>query len=453
MANLTVKGQAASAAQAQNIVLLCKIGKEMGANASQLAGALATMMQESTCINVTGGDRDSAGLFQQRPSCGWGTYAQVTDPNYSIRKFLTPYLNYCRQGQSPIAASNSVQRSAYPSAPAQWYSESVKDIGIVTGGKDFTDVTFGSTGFGGSTATVVRNLPYEFSRGTPDKPETSWDCIGRLADEVQWRRFMRSGALWFASEQWLSNQPPRFVFARGTRGVISIQFSADARRNAADCTITALAKRWSVNPGDVVRVQGEGPADGLWLVHGTRRTLDNDSTEITLSRPQPKLPEPAPETSSSSVNIGGGAVPTLSGYNIKGAPTQAMAAYQAADEMSSWNIPYSKGQRNLVARPPSADCSSSCSWVLLKAGFALPGGVGAGGWAPVSGAFESWGQAGEGKYMTIWCSAEHIWIQWHGMGPAWRFDTSPHGSGPLGPHQRAGARSTATFTPRHWPNL
>jgi hypothetical protein len=122
--------------------------------------------------------------------------------------------------------------------------------------------------------------------------------------------------------------------------------------------------------------------------------------------------------------------------------------------MSDMRIPYSQKQRNLVARPPSADCSSSVSWVLLSAGLPLPGGVHAGGWAPVSGAFESWGLPGRGRWVTVWCSGEHIWLQFTGVGPAWRFDTSPWGCGdPNGPRLRFCPRSTASFTPRHWQGL
>ena len=457
MAVLTVKGARASGAQASNIVLLCKIAKSMGANNSQLSGALATMMQESDCINMKGGDRDSVGLFQQRPSCGWGSYAQCSDPNYAIRKFLTPYLSYCRQGMAPIAASHKVQMSAFPTAPAQWYNESWKDVGIVLGGKDITDVTIGKipgVPSGGGSATVVRNLPYEFSRGTPDKAETSWDCMGRLADEVGWRRFVKAGALWFVSEAWLAKQPARFVFATGKQGVISITFSADSRSNAAECTVTALALRWSVLPGDVVKVQGQGPADGVWLVSDVRRTLGAETTDITLKRPAPKLPEPAPQTSTTNVSVGGGpSIPTLSTVNAKGAPNQAARAYYFADIMSRWNLPYVYGGLHgpggmNVAHPPNADCSSSCCWVLHKAGLYNSDS------AMVSGDFMTrWGQAGDGKYMTIHCSPEHVWIQWHGLGPAWRFDTSPWNSGPSGPHQRTGPRSTATFVSRHWPNL
>src|SRR5690349_9521657 len=49
--------------------------------------AVATAIQESKLRNITFGDRDSLGLFQQRPSQGWGTEAQVTDPVYASGKF------------------------------------------------------------------------------------------------------------------------------------------------------------------------------------------------------------------------------------------------------------------------------------------------------------------------------------------------------------------------------
>ena len=49
--------------------------------------ALATAQQESRLRNLDYGDRDSLGLFQQRPSQGWGTEAQVQDPAYAAGKF------------------------------------------------------------------------------------------------------------------------------------------------------------------------------------------------------------------------------------------------------------------------------------------------------------------------------------------------------------------------------
>src|SRR5262245_36750939 len=54
--------------------------------------ALATAAQESKWRNLSGGDRDSLGLFQQRPSQGWGTVAQIADPRYAAGKFYSALL-------------------------------------------------------------------------------------------------------------------------------------------------------------------------------------------------------------------------------------------------------------------------------------------------------------------------------------------------------------------------
>jgi hypothetical protein len=465
------------------MLLCCQLARVRGASAEQMAGALATMMQESACINLKGGDGDSAGLYQQRPSVGvWGSYAQVTTPSHAINAFLTPYLNYCRKGMNVIAASDAVQRSALPNAPAVWLPEARKDVATLMGSKDFADATstgadsvssiakIGGTGYNSQdktlTITTTRVLPYDFSRGSAGKRETSWDCMGRLADEVQWNRFMRGGVLWFVSEDWLARQTPRFVFVEGARGVLSITHSFDARRSPAEATVSAVAQRWSVLPGDAVLVQGEGPGDGTWLVTEVVRDAFSPIATITLKRPVPPLKEPANETQSTTTTVGGGSAPSgrdpysvlvarLHPSKIEGGaaagPTLPQKIYEAAQYISDLKIPYSQRVRYLVTRPKSADCSSSVSLALLLAGVPLPGGVGAGKWAPVSGAFEGWGLPGRGRYVTIWCSAEHVWIQFTGVGPAWRFDTSPWGCGdPNGPRMRNCPRSTATFTARHW---
>src|SRR5215831_13104329 len=263
----TVKGSRASAEQTANMRTCCQIAKTKGASSEQLAGALATMIQESEAVNMKGGDRDSAGLYQQRPSQEWGSYAQVTTPTYACKAFLNPYLNYCRHGANVIDASNKVQRSAFPQAPAKWLPESRHNVSIIMGGKDFQDATLGG---GVTVSSSTRTQPYEFSRGTANQVEDSWTCMGRLAEEVHWERFMRGGVLWFVSDDWLKRQTPRFTCAEGVRGVMAITHTEDARQASAECTVSALADRWSVLPGDAVRVVGQGPADGLWLVSEVR---------------------------------------------------------------------------------------------------------------------------------------------------------------------------------------
>ena len=90
--------------------------------------AVATAMQESRLINVNYGTSDSLGLFQQRPSCGWGSAAQIMDPAYASNAFLNALHDY--QGGDPTwarqplyQAAQRVQGSAFPYAYAQWEAQ------------------------------------------------------------------------------------------------------------------------------------------------------------------------------------------------------------------------------------------------------------------------------------------------------------------------------------------
>ncbi|CAM5676569.1 C40 family peptidase [Streptomyces mordarskii] len=81
--------------------------------------AIATALQESRLRNLDHGDRDSLGLFQQRPS--WGTREQRQDPRYASRKFYSRLLKVGRWQQLPLTeAAQKVQRSGFPDAYAQW---------------------------------------------------------------------------------------------------------------------------------------------------------------------------------------------------------------------------------------------------------------------------------------------------------------------------------------------
>jgi cell wall-associated NlpC family hydrolase len=83
--------------------------------------ALATAMQESRLRNLRYGDRDSLGLFQQRPSQGWGTAEQILDPVHASTSFYRALLDTPGwQSMTITQAAQAVQRSAYPDAYAQW---------------------------------------------------------------------------------------------------------------------------------------------------------------------------------------------------------------------------------------------------------------------------------------------------------------------------------------------
>lgn len=77
-----------NAPQAENARLIISIGRELGVSDKGIAIALATAMVESSLRNLDWGDRDSLGLFQQRPSAGWGTEEQILDRGYSTRVFF-----------------------------------------------------------------------------------------------------------------------------------------------------------------------------------------------------------------------------------------------------------------------------------------------------------------------------------------------------------------------------
>ncbi|WP_327743320.1 C40 family peptidase [Streptomyces europaeiscabiei] len=83
--------------------------------------ALATAMQESRLRNLSSGDRDSLGLFQQRPSQGWGTAEEIHDPVYASTQFYEHLLAVDGWQQLTVTqAAQKVQRSAYPDAYAKW---------------------------------------------------------------------------------------------------------------------------------------------------------------------------------------------------------------------------------------------------------------------------------------------------------------------------------------------
>jgi hypothetical protein len=83
--------------------------------------ALATAEQESHLRNLQYGDRDSLGLFQQRPSQGWGTAAQVLDPTYATGRFLDHMVGVPGWQTARLTdVAQAVQRSGAPEAYQKW---------------------------------------------------------------------------------------------------------------------------------------------------------------------------------------------------------------------------------------------------------------------------------------------------------------------------------------------
>ena len=86
--------------------------------------AIATALQESKLRNLRYGDRDSVGLFQQRPSQGWGTEEQILDPVYAVNRFYDALVKIKGYESMEITkVAQEVQRSAYPEAYADHEQE------------------------------------------------------------------------------------------------------------------------------------------------------------------------------------------------------------------------------------------------------------------------------------------------------------------------------------------
>ncbi|MFV2019142.1 hypothetical protein [Micromonospora sp. LOL_023] len=111
--------------QMANAATIAAIGTQRGLPPRAVVVALATGFQESKLRNLAGGDRDSVGLFQQRPSQGWGTAEEIQDTRYATNAF---YAGLERvdgwQDMRVTDAAQAVQRSAFPEAYEKWSDES-----------------------------------------------------------------------------------------------------------------------------------------------------------------------------------------------------------------------------------------------------------------------------------------------------------------------------------------
>jgi hypothetical protein len=113
------------AGQLRNARTIISVGRAMGLPPRAAVIALAAAEQESRLVNMRGGDLDSAGLFQERPSAGWGTYRQVTDPAYASRAFYRVLLKVPGWQHLPVTVvAQAVEVSAFGLAYARWEASS-----------------------------------------------------------------------------------------------------------------------------------------------------------------------------------------------------------------------------------------------------------------------------------------------------------------------------------------
>ncbi|WP_171170831.1 hypothetical protein [Streptomyces sp. I05A-00742] len=151
--------------QAVNAAAITAVGTSRGLPERAVTIALATAMQESGLRNIHHGDRDSQGLFQQRPTQGWGTARQITDPVYAADAFYTHLVQVPGYSRLPLTvAAQRVQRSGFPQAYAKHEPGASLLAAALTGRTPatFSCATSPSDGKPGDPAAVRAKLRRDF---------------------------------------------------------------------------------------------------------------------------------------------------------------------------------------------------------------------------------------------------------------------------------------------------
>ncbi|MFJ9085780.1 C40 family peptidase [Streptomyces sp. NPDC102384] len=171
--NVHIQGLDLPAEQIPNAQTIVATGISLDVPKKGQIIAIATAMQESRLRNLNSGDRDSLGLFQQRPSQGWGTAQQIRDPVHASEQFYKHLLKVDGWQQMKVTqAAQTVQKSGYPDAYAQWED-------LATALQKAVAATFPSAGKGEPTKAKDEDAESSVGGCAPDKDGTSF---GRISE-------------------------------------------------------------------------------------------------------------------------------------------------------------------------------------------------------------------------------------------------------------------------------
>jgi hypothetical protein len=489
---VTIEGVKADPDQINNINILLGIADDLKVPANARLAIICAAIGESTLRTLTtpntfgywGVLQGGSGQGRSAPNFPHTPNAQVTKE--MAESFMRGGRGFqaggaialARSGHKPGEIATAVEASG---EPASFYERHLGDAKAIVA----------AYGGGSASSTEAENSytpTYYFERNAEAKkneePEGTYECGLRLAEEINWRFFVRKGIVIFASDEYLAAAEPKMVFDETSPGIIDIAWEIDKSQKKAPSTaeIECRAGRWQAPPGSpVIRGDRDGPEihEGVWLVSSIRRPdITDNATTITLERPRPSLAEEAhasKKKKAAIVAIPGlpnapsdhpGSIQTEPNGEFK-ASSHILKVWEQFKWLSEQGIPYVFGgghsefnrtsglslsaSLGAIIRKTGLDCSGAMSWALHSAElFPYPAPIDTTG-------FMHWGVGGIGKYLTVWVTTQgagggHVYAELHipelKVHTDFEFDGPPGTIGGLRP-----IRSNTGYTPRHWLGL
>jgi hypothetical protein len=166
--------------QVRNASTITNVARTWSLSPRAAVIAVATAMQESSLNNLDSGDADSLGLFQQRPSQGWGNASQLTDPVYASNTFYDVLVEVPDWQTKPLSTvAQAVQRSLYPGAYAKWEQAAGALVSQTWGTSAVTSISKGCSSTGTDPVAI-------FNVKNPRTPAQAIAAARREAGSVGW---------------------------------------------------------------------------------------------------------------------------------------------------------------------------------------------------------------------------------------------------------------------------
>jgi hypothetical protein len=429
--HLKINTDPATKSQLEIIDRMLRVAESLKAEGRVMLALIVALIDESVVGTL------SDNLLQIEPASVSGFTGDPTNPEQSARGFLLGY-NSSHEGAIEYFRKNpdakfweicqAVQRSGAgeSSGGRANYAEHGDEAAAIL------------KAYGGGAEVGTREFErYAFQQGPK---ESNWHCMVRLATEVRWRCFESAGWIYFLDEPTLLRSHHRMRVSDVAPGIIDTTFDYDVGKEVQQVTVEAQATAWAAPPGTVATVSRHGPADGIYIVETieSKPSSAKGLVNVTLKKPTEELPEPAPKSTSSSVNFSGG------GGDLTGAPPKVQAIIDFIDRTDEAKTVYlwGGGHSSFASPTERMDCSGFVSAAVHAAGYlSVP---------LTSGEFANVFPNGEGEWVTIYGDAAHVLMKvkypdgnWRwaetdpgnpGSGPGWVPESSAYTSGKTASH-------------------